>query len=195
MGTVTDLQEARTKRDNADPLFQLMQLVKGYVRIDINEQRVSYETTEQRIKGYPLIFEKVPKGILETIIKANTLVEIVFTINYPGKERRIVASTLEEALKTTLSIAKNYNTLAVLANKLPTGHDCTQLLSELGKTCRASVHLTAQPVKDNKEREFEIQAYTLTPIGFASVDGRDLDGMLASMLDHAKTETSMYPVK
>lgn len=192
MSTVTDLNKARAKRDNIDLLFQLTQAAKGPIRITINEHRVSYYTVEQEIKQFPTRFKNVHQSVLDQLIEANTLVEVKFHPTYPGREVWTVGSTVEQALHSALSVVMSVNPKAVFAD-VPEGYNHTELLAELGKTCRASVYLTANEFEENKY--IELQAYTLTPIGFASVTGIDLGYMLTSMLDHAKTDVKNHPVK
>lgn len=246
MGTVTDLQEARAKRQSSDLLFQLRQITQGAIRIDINDHRGSYMSAGEYVKAYPQYFEGIPKSILEEIAKGNRLTVIKFYPLYPGKACQVISSTLDKALPLAFFLAKAARPDVVLHNTLAE-YNQAELLSELASVCRASVHLEINGFKEEKYWDFEAQkdvtgvitaekyladekeiderkfvkdgddepeiseemvqemikldlvislrAYTLTPVGFISLDGTDLGHMLSSMLAYAKNDVKRHPVK
>lgn len=133
-----------------DNLRGLFDICEGHVSVNINPHTTSY----QKVKEYLVEQGRHNRGAIKAadqldMVHRDKIVHIKFLPHYPGMEFNIYAGSVEMAAFRAFALAKQIMGKEdfTVDNGLV---DLTDLLEDLGNTCKAEVHLDLNEYKSDK---------------------------------------------
>jgi len=128
-----------------DPLFALYKVCQGNIDIDINGNRVSYQSVLEEIESFPHIYDSVSEDVKAAMIAADTMVAIDFRPARGALYLTAHGADVKSAAATAL--AKAQEVLGWDGVIEYPAENVTALLQELSDLCKASVEFRLNAFK------------------------------------------------